>query len=172
MNKLTTFTTVVKLIVCFACLFHSNETKATDLKEDTIYYKAIVSQILNDENCINSFCRDKKMTIYKGKKDDCLFSDKYLKSIFWGVRMNGRGINIDKLAYCLKSGYVKISDNSKESSDDPTDYLVYDIVTFEKKNTHYSGHRLPVTLTVYRAPHELFFNFQLSTPLNLAGDTP
>ena len=122
------------LYICFASLFHHNEAKATCMKENTFHFESIASQILNDENSINYFCRGKKMTINKGKKEDCLLSDDYLQAIFYGVRINSQqGISIKKFTYCVKYGYIKISNEYNKPSDN--DYLVYYFVNLNKTDT-------------------------------------
>jgi len=121
------------LFVCFIYLFHTNETEAIGMKYDVFNYDSIASYVLKDENSIVSFCRDKKMNICKGEKDECLLSENYLKAIFLGVRKNNQLINMRNFAYCVKYGYVKISNDNKEPSDN--DYLVYYFITLDKKDT-------------------------------------
>ena len=120
--------------VCLIILFHTHETKAEDIKEDTISYQLLKAQMLSDENIINSFCYDKKLTINRGMKEDCLLSNRYVKSTFISLEVNNQRININKLAYCIKNGRVKVGADSLKSSKF-IKYLDYYIVTFEKKDT-------------------------------------
>ena len=123
------------LFTCFASLFYPNEMKAMSMKKDTIHYDSIMAQMLNDENSINSFCYDKKLAINKGKEENCLFTNDFLKSLFTKLSANNQKIiNTKKSTYCIKYGYVKISDSLLESPESD-DYLVYYFVTFEKMDT-------------------------------------
>ena len=106
---------------------------ATSINYDSIDSKLIAPHILNEDSIANSFCRDKKMTVYKGKKEDCLFYDDYLKATFEGIRINDTQIiDIKKSAYCVKEGQIIIGNDSKELSNN---VLVYYFVTFEKTDT-------------------------------------
>ena len=127
------------LFACFVFLFYVYEIKAIDLERDTISCQTIKMQIFSDEVLINSFYYNKKLTIYKGEKEHCLFTNNYIKSLFTKILVNNQKTNVkkkntQKYAYHVKYGYVKINDDSLELSKS-IDYLAYYLVTFENKNT-------------------------------------
>jgi hypothetical protein len=117
-------------LLLYLLLFCTSEVKAENVENDTIGYDSLSSYIFSDGTINNFFCYDKKLTINKGIKEDCIRENKFIKSIFVQLNNNNE-INLRKSSYCVKSGRLFL----KEDTLQPIIELWYYVLTFNKKDT-------------------------------------